>query len=166
MGGKTLGGRKCNRDDVLLVIEELKKLKFFDLCEKYEICGSYRRGKKEDMSDIDIVFIPKDIENYKQWFDKLELKKAQTRLIKKVLINGIEIDLFQADESSYVTMKMMWTGSRGFNLAMRGKMIDKGYVYTSKGIFKDKTYEKIEDIKEEKDIFKLIDIEYIDPGRR
>ena len=77
-----------------------------------------------------------------------------------------EIDLFEANESSYPTMVMTWTGSRGFNMRMRGKSHAAGYVYTRHGMYDGKTGEIINGIKTEKDIFNLIGIDYVDPQRR
>ena len=61
---------------------------------------------------------------------------------------------------------MMWTGSRGFNIRMRGKSHNAGYIYTRNGMFDAKTKELVKGIKTEQDIFNLIDMNYVDPSRR
>jgi len=83
-----------------------------------------------------------------------------------ILIKGVQIDLFEADKFSYPTMVMTWTGSRGFNMRMRGKSHAAGYVYTRNGMFNAESGEIINGIKTERDIFTLIGIDYVDPQRR
>ena len=165
MSGAALSGRRATREEINHLLTELGNLGFYDICEEYEVCGSYRRGKHES-GDIDIVFLPKSKEVYENWFTSLEITKREGMFANNVLIKGVQIDLFEANESSYPTMVMTWTGSRGFNMRMRGKSHAAGYVYTRHGMYDGKTGEIISGIKTEKDIFNLIGIDYVDPQRR
>ena len=164
MSGKALSGKRIKREKI---DEILKKLfldyDFLSVAEKHDVCGSYRRGKK-DSGDIDIVFIPNN--RYKQWFENLVIPKRIGKLSNNILIDDVQIDLFEATNESYANMVMTWTGSRGFNMMMRGKSIKAGYIYTRYGMYDAKTKEIITGIETENDIFNLIGIEYIPPERR
>ena len=165
MSGAALSGRRATREEIDQLLKELGDLGFYDICERYEVCGSYRRGKAES-GDIDIVFLPKSKEAYKDWFSNLEVIKREGLFANNILIKGVQIDLFETDEFSYPTMVMTWTGSRGFNMLMRGKSHAAGYVYTRNGMYNAESGEIISGIKTEQDIFNLIRMEYVDPQRR
>ena len=60
MSGKTFGGRRVSRQETVEIVEKLAASGLSDICEKFEICGSYRRGLP-DSGDIDIVALPKDM---------------------------------------------------------------------------------------------------------
>ena len=165
MSGAALNGKRVKREEIESLVGKLLDLGFSDVITKYEICGSYRRGKP-DSGDIDVVFIPKSIEEYENWFDNLELEKKKGLLANNILIDDVQIDLFMAAENSYATMVMTWTGSRGFNIVMRGKLNDQGYVYTRHGIYDQKTGKMLQGIDTEKDIFDLAKISYVNPASR
>ena len=105
MSGAALSGRRTTREEIDQLLKELGDLGFYDICEQYEVCGSYRRGKAES-GDIDIVFLPKSREAYENWFAGLEITKREGLFANNVLIKGVQIDLFEADEYSYPTMVM------------------------------------------------------------
>ena len=71
-----------------------------------------------------------------------------------------------ATENSYAAMVMTWTGSRGFNIVMRGNLNKQGYVYTRNGIYDQKTGFIIENIKTEADIFDVAKINFVKPCDR
>ena len=165
MSGAALNGKRVKRKEIETIVDDLIKLGFKDIVEKYEICGSYRR-EKEDSGDIDIVFIPKSVEIYNSWFNSLKIKKRKGKLADNILIRDVQIDLFMATENSYAAMVMTWTGSRGFNIVMRGNLNKQGYVYTRNGIYDQKTGSIIENIKTEADIFDIAKINFVKPCDR
>ena len=77
MSGAALSGRRATREEINHLLTELGNLGFYDICEEYEVCGSYRRGKHES-GDIDIVFLPKSKEVYENWFTSLEITNAES----------------------------------------------------------------------------------------
>lgn len=165
MSGAALNGKRVKREKIKKLVNDLLEVGFKDVVKKYEICGSYRR-EKEDSGDIDIVFIPKSIDIYNNWFNNLNLEKRKGRLANNVLIEGVQIDLFMATENSYAAMVMTWTGSRGFNIVMRGKLNRQGYVYTRNGIYDQKTGDIVKNIKTEADIFNIAKINFVKPCDR
>lgn len=165
MSGAALNGKRVKREEVESLVEDLLNMGFSDVIIKYEICGSYRRGKP-DSGDIDVVFIPKSLEEYEAWFNNLKIEKRKGLLANNILINDVQIDLFVATENSYAAMVMTWTGSRGFNIVMRGKLQKQGYVYTRNGVYNQSSGKIIENVFKEEDIFKLAKINYVDPCDR
>ena len=163
MSGKALGGKRATRQEIETILDVLYSLGFKEHCQKFEVCGSYRRGKPNS-GDIDIVIIPKD--SFKEWFNNLGFPKRKGHFADNALINEVQVDFFLCNESNYATAMMTWTGSRGFNIRMRGMCFNAGYVYTRFGIYNKHTKELIEGIKEESDIFNLIGINFILPENR
>ena len=165
MSGAALSGKRVKRKEIKEVVDALLRLGFKDIVKDYEICGSYRR-EKEDSGDIDIVFIPKSVDIYNSWFNSLKIEKRKGKLADNILISDVQIDLFMATENSYAVMVMTWTGSRGFNIVMRGNLNKQGYVYTRNGIYDQKTGSIIENIKTEADIFDIAKINFVKPCDR
>jgi DNA polymerase/3'-5' exonuclease PolX len=165
MSGAALSGKRVKRKEIKEIVDALLSLGFKDIVKDYEICGSYRR-EKEDSGDVDIVFVPKSIDIYNSWFNSLEIKKRKGKLADNVLIRDVQVDLFMATENSYAAMVMTWTGSRGFNIVMRGNLNKQGYVYTRNGIYDQKTGRIIENIKTEADIFDVAKINFVKPCDR
>lgn len=163
MSGKALGGKRATRQEIEVILDKLYSFGFKNHCQKFKVCGSYRRGKP-DSGDIDIVIIPK--ESFKPWFESLGFPKYFGRFANSLLINKVQVDFFLCDEFSYPTAVMTWTGSRGFNIMMRGKSFDAGYTYTRHGMYNRETNKFVKGIKEESEIFNLVGIDYIPPENR
>ena len=163
MSGKALNGKRATREEIESILNKLYFFGLKDHCQKFKVCGSYRRGKT-DSGDVDIVIIPK--ESFKSWFKSLDFAKYFGRFANSLLINKVQVDFFLCNEFSYPTAVMTWTGSRGFNIMMRGKCFEAGYIYTRHGIYDIKTKELVTGIKEESDIFNLIELDYISPEKR
>jgi len=163
MSGKALGGKRATRQEIEIILGELYSLGFKEHCQKFKVCGSYRRGKPES-GDVDIVIIPK--ESFKTWFNNLDFQKRKGHFADNVLIDEVQVDFFLCNESNYATSVLTWTGSRGFNIMMRGKCFEAGYIYTRFGIYDKNTKQLIPDINTEKDLFNLIGLKYIPPEQR
>ena len=163
MSGKALGGKRASREKIETILEKLYALGFKSHCQKFKVCGSYRRGKP-DSGDIDIVIIPK--KSFKIWFDNLSLPKRKGHFSDNVLIDEVQVDFFLCDEPSYATSVLTWTGSRGFNIMIRGKSLKAGYIYTRFGMYNKDTKKLVDGINKEIDIFNLIGLKYIPPEKR
>ena len=163
MSGKALGGKRATRQEIENILNELYSLGFKNHCQKFEVCGSYRRGKPES-GDVDIVIIPK--KSFKAWFDNLDFPKRKGHFADNVLINEVQVDFFLCGKSNYATSVLTWTGSRGFNIMMRGKSLKAGYVYTRFGMYNKDTKQLVDGINKEIDIFNLIGLKYIPPEKR
>ena len=152
-----------------LALEVLEQLKPY--CERIEIAGSIRR-KKAEVGDIEIVAIPKPFEIglfqtgiasvINQWQKvKGELPCKYTQ---RILPSGIKLDLFFAEEGNWGSVFAIRTGSADYS----HKVLANGWVrqgFKSEGGYLFRDGERYE-VREEKDLFKLIDIPYVPPEDR
>jgi DNA polymerase/3'-5' exonuclease PolX len=152
-----------------IALEVLEQLK--PHCERIEIAGSVRR-KKAEVGDIEIVAIPKP---YKiglfqtgiatvvnQWQKvKGELPCKYTQ---RILPSGIKLDLFFAEEGNWGSVFAIRTGSADYS----HKVLANGWVrqgFKSEGGYLFRDGERYE-VREEKDLFKLIGVPYVEPEDR
>lgn len=156
-----------------------------------KIVGGYAR-KKKNSKDIDLVFInssknkidksseiDKYIEYLKQYFtiiiylrgdDKLSLLiKLKTNygnvLYKNINTKYIKVDIFITNENEKYFMILYGTGSKEFNIKMRGIARRKGYILNQKHLMRIKDNNKIW-VSSEKEIFDILDMEYTKPETR
>lgn len=152
-----------------IALEILEQLK--PHCERIEIAGSVRR-KKTEVGDIELVVIPKPFETglfqtgianvVNQWQKvKGELPCKYTQ---RILPSGIKLDLFIAEEGNWGSVFAIRTGSADYS----HKVLANGWVrqgFKSDGGYLFRDGEKYE-IREEKDLFRLIGIPYVEPEYR
>jgi len=161
--------KKIPHEHIKIFEEKLK------LPIKYMFVGSYRR-KKEFSSDIDIMLISNDENIIDKFLLEMEKKykvyvyskgKDKISLYIDFSVFGIKaiykIDAFRCDVENKIPMLIYATGSREFNIYMRGKAKRMGYLLNQHGLFKEG--KKII-LKTEKDYFKILDIEYKTPENR
>lgn len=158
---------------------------------KMSINGSYRRNLP-DSGDIDVLITGPKGFNVK--FRQLLIKKLiDMGIIKEVLANGIKkfmgisklsephyhrhIDIIDTDIDEYPFAQLYFTGSGGFNSGMRAIALKKGFSINEYCISDKNTKEpvSIDQImaklnkpmfENEKDIFKFIDMKYVEPHMR
>jgi DNA polymerase/3'-5' exonuclease PolX len=153
----------------MIALEVLEQLK--PHCERVEIAGSIRR-KKNEVGDIEIVAIPKPYSTgllesgiatvINQWQKvKGELPCKYTQ---RILPSGIKLDLFFAEEGNWGLTFALRTGSADYS----HKVLANGWVrqgFKSDGGYLFKEGERYE-VREEKDLFKLIGIPFVEPEYR
>lgn len=66
---------------------------------------------------------------------------------------------------SYYSALLYFTGSGSFNKKMRSVAINAGYLLNEYGLFKRDTKKMIK-VKSEKDIFDILNMEYLEPQFR
>jgi DNA polymerase/3'-5' exonuclease PolX len=151
------------------VLEQLKPH-----CERIEIAGSIRR-KKPDVGDIEIVAIPKPYkiglfenglaEVVNKWERvKGDMEYGKTKYTQRILPEGIKLDLFFAEHNNWGLIFAIRTGSADYSY----KVLASGWVengFKSEDGYLCREGEKY-DVPEEKDLFKLIGIKYIEPEER
>lgn len=151
---------------------------------KVEFVGSFRR-KKVFSSDLDVMLISSDehiIEKYlhtlqkhfqaypySKGLDKLSIiidtsDMKDVHLKAKSESKTIKLDVFRVPPDEYVPMLLYSTGSKLFNIRMRGKAKRKGMLLNQRGLFKDG--KKIEDLNNEKAYFDILDMNYLAPEDR
>lgn len=168
---------KIHRSEVLKIFEIIRGKK----CSKFslELAGSYRRGK-ENMKDIDILFVGSNSKDFDKFidiclFDNENIEICDvisdgstffSAMIKTKLSNWARhIDILFTDKKNYHAALIHMTGSRDFNIMMRGMAKKKGCKFSQNGLICNG--KKIKS-KSEWDILSYIGIDnkYIDPKKR
>lgn len=148
---------------------------------EFEVVGSYRR-KNKDMGDIDILIknkpglvlkdIIKKLEDTSYIIEKLALGKNKFMGICKLSpeLPARRIDILIAEPSYYYFALLYFTGSYNFNIYMRKIALQKGLSLSEYGFKDTKDTKNIIDtsniINSEEDIFKYLDMTYVEPSKR
>jgi DNA polymerase/3'-5' exonuclease PolX len=143
-------------------------------CKRIEIAGSIRRCKP-DVGDIEVLCVPlpystgifedglaKVVNQWRKIRGEMEYGKA--RYTQRELPEGIKLDLFMVEESSWGYHMGIRTGSDQFS----HEVLAKGWRrqgFSGKGGHLEREGE-IYPVREEKDLFDLIGIPFIKPERR
>lgn len=161
---------------------------------KYEIVGSYRRGKTLS-GDIDVIITDMN-ENgdkskaktsaFNTFLDALISKgliieiltRGQTKSLTISKLPGMEssvarrIDFLYTPPNEYSFAVLYFTGSKSFNMVMRQRALNLGYTLNEHGLSVMKKGLKGELVKtdngfpDEKSIFDFLDMEYKSPEER
>ena len=151
------------------VLEQLKPH-----CIRIEIAGSIRR-KKTDCGDVEIVCIPlpysrgifgSGIATIVDKWEKVkgELEYGKTKYTQRILPSGIKLDLFFATPENWGSIFAIRTGSAEYS----HRILANGWVrqgFKSEGGILYREGERYE-VREERDLFKLIGIPFVEPGDR
>jgi DNA polymerase (family X) len=134
---------------------------------KFEICGSWRRGKSS-VKDLDVVVT--DNSFFEGLKDNKNVQKILWSGSKKISVlvqiaddPSIQIDFRHAEEESFGSMMLYFTGSKDFNLGMRAYAKKRGYKLNEYGLEKDG---KVIASKSEEDIFKALGLDFVQPENR
>ena len=164
----------------------LKKV-FNDMKTNYifELCGSYRR-EKATSNDIDVLITKKgknDI-NHLEYIVNILKSKIKYNNNKKFIVDSMtddkiitkfmgfckymdnpyrRIDIRFVPYENYYSALLYFTGSKELNQIMRKVAKNLGYKLSEYGLYKDNVMIKI---KSEKDIFKKLNMDYIEPKLR
>ena len=156
------------------------------------IVGSYRR-ENPDSGDIDVLISYKEgFKDVEEAFKNIiKLMKESNYIIdilatgsKKCLaissLNEVEkgkkkytvvrrLDLLLTKPEEYPYALLYFTGSDKFNIEMRKKALQLGYSlneHTLKFLNSNKNKNKIPDMETEEDVFKFLDMSYLEPNKR
>lgn len=154
----------------LKVAEEIAKQvvdKLSPFCQRIEVAGSIRRQRPLP-KDIDIVLIPKDAWNLRA--EVLNLcwpffPQGGDKLVR-FGVNGVQVDLYFADETTWATLLLIRTGSTEHNIKLCSLAKKKGWHLhaNGQGLFNEKG-QRIAGETEES-IFEALGLEYIAPEKR
>ena len=147
-------------------------------CHRCEIAGSIRRKKPDNIKDIEIVIIPRpekltelkaELEKYTIIKGKFPGKYIQLKFLAKI------IELFITDKAHWGCIFLIRTGSSEFNKALMsyarescGKCFSNGRLWP----MNMHTGEAMVDFykpyytPEEKDVFRILGLEYVEPEKR
>ena len=135
------------------------------LCEVVTLAGSIRQNKKM-IGDIDIVVIPKD--DPAVFLDRVKsIIEYEYGGTKKIfgMFQGRPINIFVTNKKSYGASLYQCTGPTHYNLRMRIRAKARGMKLNEYGLWDRETGE-YKAGKTEKDIFKVLELEYKAPEKR
>jgi len=149
--------------------------------DRYEIVGSYRRGAAAS-GDIDVILTSTRPAFFDNWIDALlatgviveVLSRGKTKclVITKIDVKSKarRVDFLYTSPEEYPFAVLYFTGSKGFNAAMRGHALKMGWSLNEHGFSKvvDKKKEEkvLLNIVDERGIFDLLKLEYKEPSER
>jgi DNA polymerase beta len=177
--------KRIPRNEITLMKKVLQKeIKYVDSKLLFEICGSYRRGVP-DSGDIDVLIShSKHLDNIskQKYLQKLVKRLKETGFILDSLTSdgakkymgvcridsspyGRRIDIRCVDFSAYYAALLYFTGSKNFNILVRNRALELGYSLNEYSLTKKEDNKKII-LNSEKELFEILDIDYIKPTER
>ena len=155
--------KKTPRKSALKMATRLSK-KLESLCETVTIVGSIRRGR-DMVGDIDIVVIPKNIENFVIAVKGIiEFEYGGNKKIFG-MFEGRPINIFTTTKDSYGACVYQTTGPADYNIHMRSMAKRKGMKINEYGLW-DRENNTFIAGKSEEDMFAALNMEYKDPENR
>ena len=149
--------------------------------DRYEIVGSYRRGAPAS-GDIDVILTSTRPTFFDKWIDTLlttgviveVLSRGKTKCLVITKMNAKSkarrVDFLYTSPEEYPFAVLYFTGSKGFNAAMRGHALKIGWSLNEHGFSKmvDKKKEEkvLLNIVDERGIFDVLKLEYKEPSER
>lgn len=134
--------------------------------KKIKIAGSLRR-KKSTIGDIDILVTgdkPKKMSQHFLAYKKVKQVLAAGDTKSSVVIEGdIQVDFRVVEPDSFGAALFYFTGPKHFNIDVRTLAMKKGWKINEYGVFDDD--KKIAG-ETEKEIFKKLGMDYIEPDKR
>ncbi len=138
--------------------------KFKSTDNNFYLAGSARRGKKDDLHDLDIIYKGTQIP-----VDKLEKLGFEFKVVGDKIVRGsykgFDIDIYKAEPEYFGAMLLFLTGSRKYGIKMRAKAKYKGMKLSQYGLFDRVTNERIAG-KTEQEIYDAMGYPYKEPELR
>jgi DNA polymerase (family 10) len=168
MGGKaTKTENKVSRETVQELWAEIEPL-LQQFCTRYELCGSYRRGK-ELIGDVDVVIIPvmggqiSMSPEARELYDKIMSNNKRTHTVYQTKEGPVQCDFYVAEEADWGAQVTTWTGSADLNIMMRGAAKKLGLKLNQYGVWKNEV--RIAGATEE-EVFAAVGFRWLDPTER
>lgn len=143
----------------------LKKMKGVKAAE---IAGSFRR-EAPTVGDLDIL-VTGTLDNdatlkalQKEFGELSILGNGETKISFVIFPNNLQVDIRFLPAESYGAALLYFTGSKDFNVMMRKKAIEKGYLLNEYALFENGEYIAG---KTEQDVFDKLDMEFVAPKNR
>lgn len=161
------GGERMPLAQAIQVADEfVGALKKLPEVKKLSCAGSLCR-QKETVRDIDILVISDKPDEVMDTFTKLSpvkeiLAKGQTKSSVRTR-DDVQIDCRVVEEKSFGAALLYFTGSKNFNIKLRQIAIKEGLKINEYGVFRN---DKFVGGRTEEEIFKILDMAYIEPELR
>ena len=157
-------------EDLLERIPRSEMLKHKKILKYGEIVGSFRR-KEDSSGDIDVMFnmTSEEFEKFvdsliKKKYIKYILAKGEKKMLGICSLEGGKfrrLDLIRNSPEEYPYMILYFTGSARFNVAFRQHCLTQGLSLNEHSFTP-----RVEGLKTEKDIFKHVGLEFVEPENR
>jgi DNA polymerase (family X) len=131
-----------------------------DIDNNFFMAGSARRGKKEDLHDLDLIYVGEKIPYIPGYAAFIKGKD-----IVRLTIKGESVDIYRTDKINFGAMLLFLTGPQMYNIIMRAKAKRNGMLLNQKGLYNRETGELIVSESEE-DIYNALGINYKEPELR
>jgi DNA polymerase/3'-5' exonuclease PolX len=128
--------------------------------ENFYLAGSARRGKKEDLHDLDVIYTGDKIPNIPGHASTVKGKD-----IERTSIMGEQVDIYRTDKENFGAMLLFLTGPQEYNIILRWQAKRKGFLLNQRGLYNRETKELIAS-KTEKDIYDALGFKYKEPELR
>lgn len=133
-----------------------------------EVAGSYRR-EAPTVGDLDIL-VTGNLDNEKTekaireaFPDITILGNGETKISFVIFPNNLQVDIRFLPAESYGAALLYFTGSKDFNVMMRKKAIELGYLLNEYGLFK--AGEQVAG-KTEQEVFDKLGMKFVEPKNR
>ncbi|MDH5596472.1 MAG: helix-hairpin-helix domain-containing protein [Candidatus Peregrinibacteria bacterium] len=147
---------------IIGILAQMKKVK------SAEAAGSFRRGEKT-IGDLDIL-VTGDLDNEKteaairKEFGEISiLGSGETKISFVIFPDNLQVDIRFLPQESYGAALLYFTGSKDFNVMMRKRAIERGFLLNEYGLFKAGEYVAGET---EEVVFEQLDMKYVEPKKR
>lgn len=165
--------------ELMLKMAQLVEKRMKPYCDRIQIAGSIRR-KKPEPRDIEILCIPKTIE-LTDLFSGKEKKRvsgfaevvdswvhikgnAHDGKYMQRMMDNVKIDIFTATPETWAMQLAIRTGSAEFShRVLANRWVKLGYHAEGGMLMKG---DKPIPVFEEEDLFKLLQLEYVEPWKR
>ncbi|GAI20461.1 unnamed protein product [marine sediment metagenome] len=133
-------------------------------CSRIQVAGSIRR-KAPYPKDIDLVLIPADPWNLDQEIRRLGPHRADGKKLKRILCDGVQVDLYLAEPETWGMSLLVRTGSANHNIKLATKAKKMGLHFSvARGIEDEKGMVIASQTEEE--VFNALGLNYILPEER
>ncbi len=135
--------------------------------DRAEIAGSFRRGKAT-IGDLDIAAVTTRREEVMEAVTKLPIvEKNVAHGTTKIAFNlkrGLRVDVRFVEPAQWGSALLYFTGDKEHNISLRKRAIERGWKLNEYGLMDAKG--NILASKEEQDIYKKLDLPFIEPEKR
>lgn len=150
----------------LPILEDLRGL---DAVVRAEIAGSLRR-RKETVGDLDFIVAADQPDPVMDWFTSLEgveevIARGKTKSSIR-LEGGLQADLRVVGDHQFAGALHHFTGSKDHNVQMRKRALERGLSLSEWGLKKAKAEGDPETVRNEKELFRRLDLDWIPPELR
>ena len=165
MGGKALDGNRITNEQAHKLFESIVLNHNLGCkADKILLCGSARRGSKTS-GDLDIVFIDNAHEEFKAWLLEEFGTKKNGKPQNTALIDGVQVEFYEATQETWGTCTLMWTGSKWSNIKLRKAAKARDLKLSQHGLF-DNSGNNLAAGRSEQEVFAFLGFDYVEPQNR